>query len=372
MASYLQLELVGDGRARGTAYGRAARQDILANMATYEERLTRSGLAWRDARAMSRKYLTAIESFDPDLLSELEAIAVAARVEVEDLLVLNARTSLLYNLPDDCTSIALVSTGNDRCDVLGQNWDNMARLRPVLLRVTPPGGPTAMTLTEAGTLAKIGFNEAGIGVCVNGLGRPGTPADGSIPLFIFLRRLLSTRSLDVALDLILSHHRDAPHNFLVASRDEGAVDIETLYTEAEVLPAESHGVVHTNHVLGDRLRRIDPREPSRNSVLRFQRASDILRSSGPRERTPERVLAVLSDHANKPDSICRHRSDSQKGFETITKHAVIMALRTGEMRIADGPPCSAPTDTFRLGEALASGEGLAARSGERRTKGTSA
>ncbi|MCK5247814.1 hypothetical protein KAR02_12990 [Candidatus Bipolaricaulota bacterium] len=352
MATYLRLELDGDPGARGIAYGRAAKNDILANISTYKQRFARGGLAWGDARTASRTFLPAIEAFAPDLLTELEAIAMSAGVELDDLLVLNARTSLIYNLTDDCTSIALVPKKNDRCDVLGQNWDNMERLRPVLLRVTAPGQPILMTLTEAGTLAKIGFNEAGVGVCVNGLGRPGSSEVGSVPLFVFLRRLLGMRTLEAAQDLVLTHHRDAPHNFLIASQAEGAADIETLYAEAEILAMQSGGVLHTNHVLDARLRAIDSRTPSQNSLIRFRRAAELLSGGGAEDRSPERMLAILSDHADEPDSICRHRPTTKGGFQVITKHAVVMDLGTMEMRISDGPPCSSRMDTYTLSEPL--------------------
>lgn len=352
MASYLQLELDGDAGARGTAYGRAARDDIRANISTYKQRFSRGGLAWGDARKASRTFLPAIEAFAPDLLTELEAIVMSAGVELDDLLVLNARTSLIYNLTDDCTSIALVPKENDRCDVLGQNWDNMEQLRPVLLRVTTPGLPVLMTLTEAGTLAKIGFNEAGIGVCVNGLGCPGSSEAGSVPLFIFLRRLLGVRTLKAAQDLVLTNHRDAPHNFLIASQAEGAANVETLYAEAEILPMQSEGVLHTNHLLDARLRTIDPQAPSQNSLMRFRRAAELLSAGDAEDESPERMLAILSDHADEPDSICRHRPMTEEGFQAITKHAVVMDLRTKEMRISDGPPCNSTMDTYTLSEPL--------------------
>ena len=352
MASYLQLELDGDAGARGTAYGRAARDDILANISTYTQRFSMGGLTWGDARTASRTFLPAIEAFAPDLLEELEAIAMSTGIELVDLLVLNARTSLTYNLTDDCTSIALVPPRNDRCDVLGQNWDNMEQLRPVLLRVTAPGQPLLMTLTEAGTLAKIGFNDAGIGVCVNGLGCPGSSEAGSVPLFIFLRRLLGMRTLEAAQDLVLTHRGDAPHNFLIASQAEGAVDIETLYAEAEILAMQSDGALHTNHLLDARLRAIDPRTPSQNSLVRFRRAAELLSAGNAEDRSPERMLAILSDHADEPDSICRHRPTTKGGFQVITKHAVVMDLRTKEMQISDGPPCNSTMDTYTLSEPL--------------------
>jgi len=353
MASYLQLELNGDGRSRGTVYGRGARDQIIENIEIYRQRLERGGLAWGDARAKALRFLPSIQTFAPDLLVELEAMATGACVDLEDLLVLNARSSLVYNLPDDCTSVALVSPENDRCDVLGQTWDNMVNLKPVLLRVSAPGAPTAMTLTEAGTLAKIGFNEAGIGVCVNGLGRPGNPEEGSVPLFVFLRQLLTTRSLKEAQELVLTHHRDAPHNFLIASRDDGAVNIETLYSEAEILAAQSDAVFHTNHLLDTRLRESDTTELSTNSVRRLSRTAELLAKGRTEARTPERLMALLSDHADDADSICRHRSLTGDGFETITKHAVVMDFLAAEVRISDGPPCHSTVDTYAIADRLA-------------------
>ena len=349
MASYIQLELVGDPQSRGSAYGHHAREHIVENIATYKQRLSHGGLTWGDAQTRARGFLPAVKSFAPDLLIELEAMARTAEVDLDDLLVLNTRTSLIYNL-DDCTSVALVSPDNNRCEVLGQNWDNMARLKPVLLRVAEPGEPTILTLTEAGTLAKIGFNTAGIGVCVNGLGRPGNPEEMSVPIFVFLRRLLRMRSLEAAQELVLGCNRDAPHNFVIASREDGAACIETLYSQAEVLSAQCDAVFHTNHLIGKLLPKSDVSAASTNSVRRLRRAAELVGEGRAEPRTPERLLKLLSDHAGEPDSICRHRSMSNGGLQTITKHAVVMDLVAGEMQISDGPPCSSAIDVYPIAE----------------------
>ena len=75
-------------------------------------------------------------------------------------------------VPDwgECTAIAVPRSASvTGGTLLAQNWDWLGGQRGalVVLRVRQPGAPACITLTEAGMLAKIGFNVHGFGLCLN-------------------------------------------------------------------------------------------------------------------------------------------------------------------------------------------------------------
>src|SRR4029079_13548335 len=105
---------------------------------------------------------------------ELQGIADGAGVSVKELLAGNTRHQL--------------TSGRHECSVIGdghvlaQNWDWHPDLQEsTLLWIVRENGGWFASMTEAGMLAKIGMNDAGLGVCLNLLrcsedgGLEGTP-----------------------------------------------------------------------------------------------------------------------------------------------------------------------------------------------------
>ena len=95
-------------------------------------------------------------------------MAAGAGVPLKALLALNARTEVMAGVgPTECS---VVGAGG----LLAQNWDWHPESATVIQIVEHDQG-WFVTLTEAGILAKIGLNDAGLGVCLNLLR---TTADG--------------------------------------------------------------------------------------------------------------------------------------------------------------------------------------------------
>ena len=62
----------------------------------------------------------------------------------------------------------------------------------------------------------------------------------------------------------------------------------------------------------------------------------------------ERLKAILRDHENRPESICRHREDQPEELVLETLASVVMDVSDGTLEVADGPPCSNPYRAHRL------------------------
>ena len=115
---------------------------------------------------------------------ELQGSANGAGVDVRELLAVNARTELTSGR-HECS---VIGAG----DVLAQNWDWHPDLQEsTVLWIVRENGGWFATLTEAGMLAKIGMNDAGLGVCLNLL-RCSTDGglDGT-PIHLLMRRTLA-------------------------------------------------------------------------------------------------------------------------------------------------------------------------------------
>src|SRR3954469_23913148 len=171
---------------RGEAFGRALAGQVRHTVATY-----RRMFAETNAPVPAR-----IEV--PDRFrEEIVAIARGAGVEEQDLVAVNARTEILAGA-DECS---VIGAGG----LLAQNWDWHPDLSAstVIWIVEQPEGRWFATLTEAGLLAKIGLNDAGLGVCLNILR---SSADGGVtgtPIHVLLRQVLETcRTVDEAIDVL--------------------------------------------------------------------------------------------------------------------------------------------------------------------------
>lgn len=341
----------GGPHDRGESHGAQAAELIHDNVETYRRLLrARFGIEWAAARRHAARFVPWIQEFDAGLAEELRALAAGARADARDIVLLNARSSLtLTRSPDDCTAIAsLPAAAHAGATMLAQNWDNLRRLRAVVLQVATPGSSPLVTLTEAGTLAKIGLNGDGVGIAVNGLHGPAA-ARRAVPIFVTLRKALEAPTLGRAMEILTGTVKDAPHHYLVASGEGAAFSIEALADDHDILAPAGPFLVHTNHYVGPRLlARPTSRVRHPDSVVRLWRAQRLLAG----HRGPFGVAEareVLGDHFGAPGSICRHAGDGADDLAGETKCCVVMELAASRMHVSEGHPCKTPFETITVG-----------------------
>ena len=137
-------------RERGEAFGRAQAEPIAKTLGALRADVRRDGRHGPGRACRSRRQQQ----------EELEAIARGANVDAHALMAVNARTEILAGHgPTECS---VVGAGG----LLAQNWDWHPESATVIQIVEHDEG-WFVTLTEAGILAKIGLNDAGLGVCLN-------------------------------------------------------------------------------------------------------------------------------------------------------------------------------------------------------------
>jgi isopenicillin-N N-acyltransferase-like protein len=351
---YPHLRVTGPPHDRGRRYGELARDRVHRSLALYRHQFeTGAGWSWEQATAYASGFRPSIEAAFPAALEEIEGIADGAGVAADDILALNVRTEIMLpaiarRAAAECTALAVLPGGTaGGHPLIGQNWDwkpDCTRTA-VVLEAEPDDGPPFVTVVEAGLLAKAGFNGAGIGLATNALITDEDRGDPGVPYHVVLRAILAARTLPEALDAVIRHRRASSANYLVASRDGMAVDIEAAagdHSRVWLHWPEPHTLVHTNHLLAETGARDVGRWWAPDSPFRHRRATDLLAAHAG-EVHPAMVQALLRDHVNHPAGICAHPDPAAPEEErTQTVASLVLDLASMTLWLSDGPPCEHP------------------------------
>lgn len=363
------ITLTGDAQTRGREYGRQTAALVRHSIASYARLFAyRRGVDWEQIQRETQPYAAALADFAPDLLAEMQGIAAGADVSTEAIIALNARTELLASsdrsvdgphrgyvaamarnranaAPEhgECTVVAaLPAATRNGTTLLAQTWDwnGDQRAACVLLRIQAPGRPTLLTLTEAGIVAKIGLNSAGVGVCLNILRSHADGERPGIPIHVLLRAVLDTPSVTAAQELVSEVQAGASSCITLADAEGRAVSLEITPNGIGVLPPQDGLLAHTNHCVSpDTYAGACPLDPISGSVPRYDRAQALLSAQHGRIDVAA-LQAVLRDHEAAPLCICRHPDSEQAAPErTESVTGVVMDLNARVMHVAPGLPC---------------------------------
>lgn len=341
----------GDPRTRGVQYGEKAKPLIEKGIGFYRDAFQgASGVSWEKALAFSRTFLSRIGNYDESLLEELRGIARGAGRSLEEILILNLRTEILFGLgkpADGCTSFcALPEITREGRTILAQNWDYkpFAAETMLLLEIHPDRGPDILTVAEAGQMARMGLNSAGIGLCNNYIqcDADGRDMEKGIPTTLIRRRVFGRDTYPAALAEIIHTPRSFSGNYLLATAEgEGdAVDIEATPETAYFLLPRDGLVVHSNHIKGAGPGYVGSMRPGvENSLYRDRRVEKILRKQAGKIDPPG-AMEALKDHFGYPLSVCRHEEEEKQWHQQWrTNTSVIMDLTSRELWASVGPPC---------------------------------
>lgn len=376
------LTISGAPFARGQQYGQAAATLIRHSIASYARLFAyRRGLDWATIQAAALDYVPLLADAAAESLEEIRGIAAGAGCAFAEIVALNARTELMAGKraiaahPDYAAAmqrnraagvpqhadepVALVAAGGDHGEcttlaalpqataanetLLAQTWDwtGDQRAACVLLRIDAPGHPHVLTLTEAGIVAKIGLNAAGVGVSLNILS---SAADGKIPgmpVHILLRRLLETSSVAEAINEAQRVPNGASSCITVADAAGHAVSLECTPSTVGIVPPHDGLLVHTNHCMDDSTRPGESELPPFTSTWpRYERAGERL-ASMKGEISRDGLMAILRDHDGGVNAICRHPDTALHPCErTESVTGVVLDLAAATMYVAPDVPCA--------------------------------
>jgi isopenicillin-N N-acyltransferase-like protein len=300
-----------------------------------------AGLTDGDLPAHGRRVGEAIAAGWPDLVDELDGIAIGAGVPLDTLLAVNARTELLAGTTGAECSVVGMLDGRGGC-VVAQNWDWHPDLAPsrVLWHVQQPGGRWLVTLTEAGILAKVGVSSRGLCSALNLLTCSLDGGVGRAPIHVLLRVVLDRcDTLADALRLLLGAEVTASSCVTLGFAEGGEaalVAVELSPAGSRVLwPDDDGRLVHTNHFLAPLARGVDT-QPAQapSTLLRWRQL-----------RQAHDVEDALRSHFGAPESVCRHEREADPWPERrATLASLVMDPVRRTVHVADGPPCTAPLE----------------------------
>jgi isopenicillin-N N-acyltransferase-like protein len=277
-------------------------------------------------------------------------MAEGAEVAFDDLMVLNCWEEITDDaIYQRCTSVAVsAELAADGHVLVGHNedWLPEDEENVFLMHATPDDEPPFLAMTYGGLLPNIGFNAQGIAQCCDSV----YPDDvrGGVPRIFVSRAVLGAARLGEAIRSTLLPARAAGYNHLIADRSGELYNVEISARRFAILYGIKGYLAHTNNYHSRRMKQLeDETEDLVSSHLRVNRATRLLHNARPHNL--ETLKAILSDHANHPDSICRHlnpEDESPDQGKTIV--ALIMDLTDLEMHACWGNPCTTAFHTYHL------------------------
>ena len=346
---YREIVVTGPPREMGRQLGEAAR-DIVAGFAEIALARVNKTVPISRKRALSIAAQSAdfADKFSPALMEELRGMAEGSRVPLDELMLLQIRNQLRAEPDAGCTSISLLpAIAGHRDAIVAQNWDHDPALDPFTIVLTrqPTGKPALMNVTQAGLIGYIGFNDAGIGLCLNTL--PAPSREVGVPHYFIVREIYQATSLTGAVEAVRRAERAIPANIMLAT-PEGPADLEVTLDEVRVLSGEHGLVTHANHCLHPELQSVNDAFPELiESYPRQQRIDKLLRGTGGPIGL-QAVKAALADHNGYPRSICRHPNDDLQTGYWQTVFSVIIEPGRRRMHVSRGAPCHHPYETYIL------------------------
>nr|WP_240942054.1 C45 family peptidase [Planosporangium thailandense] len=336
---------------RGHDRGVRTASEIAAAWATYSRLFAVTAAAagvTLDVPALARATLAATRSWAPDLAEEMRGVADGAGVPLWTIAALNARTEILAvaDAPraGECSTVVLTGARTFG----GQTWDWHDELAGSWHVQSVRGDVLGFAgVTEYGMLAKIGLNEAGVGILFNILGHVDDGATG-VPVHLVVRRVLGTAaSLDDAVAILRQAPVSASTVMTVVTPDRSAC-VEVSPAGVAVIPPDDEGwLLHTNHFVDPVLARGDlrgRREPETYDRLR-------LLSARVRDRSGldgvDDLAALLTAHPDDGAEACCHPpAGGRIGTRWATLATIAVEPAARRLMVHSGGPCTATPSTW--------------------------
>ena len=345
------IELSGAPRERGRQYGEQAATQIKKGVEHYKVQLDLRGLKQDDLSSIIEMFKGKIEEFDPAFVEEMQGIAEGAGLDVASVVLLNARTEVLkiarrrqrgepvFVDPDGCTGVIIMppATAAGRL-IHAQNWDWKTECveTAVVLKIKRDDGPDILTFTEAGGLARAGFNSAGVSITGNYLESDRDYRSVGVPLAVIRRKVLEQDHVALSMRAAYATRKSASNNIMIAQANGIAIDFECVPDETfQVLP-ENNLLVHANHFQSPvALTKIKDcgvvNMP--DSLYRDQRVRQLLHPHVG-SLTTEKVKTVLFDDFESPWAVCRPPRNNFTNNQSATVAMIVMEPESGCMEIA--------------------------------------
>ncbi|MFW5905807.1 MAG: C45 family autoproteolytic acyltransferase/hydrolase, partial [archaeon] len=357
------LELTGSPHQRGVKHGEEFADEIATNLEIYLDVFEYKGTDEETVYGQAAKFIPLIEEENEEYFVEMQGVAEGSGLSLEDVTILNARYEVMYSafkqaadeidedVADACTAFSVrPEITADGHTYLGQNWDWMPGLETFVMDVRRDDKPNMVVMTEAGIVGgKIGVNEHGIGMTLNGLV---TEKDGENPFrkpyHVRFREVLDAERMDKAIAPLITKQRACSGNVIVAHAEGEILNLELAPEAVNYLYPEDHLLTHANHVedrssMNSEFEKLIP-----DTLCRAPRLRRLLAGhSG--EIDAEVAKEAFRDHFGKPNSICRHPDEAEPELDRLqTNGSYIMDLTDRRLLGTNGPPCEREYQEFSV------------------------
>jgi isopenicillin-N N-acyltransferase-like protein len=220
----------------------------------------------------------------------------------------------------------------------------------VVLRIRSDDGPDIMTFTEAGGLARSGFNSAGISITANYLESSRDYSQVGVPLALIRRKVLEQERLALAMHAVYVTAKSGSNNMMVSHRDGIAIDFECAPDETfQVLPDRGL-LVHANHwqspvALGKLVDTGINNTP--DSLYRDLRVRSLLEPQIG-DITVDSIKSALFDEFESPWSVCRPPRPNMSNNLSATVAMIVIAPARGHMEVALLPALNRTFTAYEL------------------------
>ena len=357
------IEISGRPHERGVSYGGAAAARIKRSVRLYADQMRGMGFSWDEVRGIVNDFVPAMERYAPHMIEEMRGIAAGADCAFEEVALVNCRTEVVQigerrakdrAAKDGCTGvIVLPQASTDGALIHAQNWDWKPECveTAIVLRIRRDDGPDLLTFTEAGGLARSGFNAAGLAITANYLESDRDFRELGIPLPLIRRRFLECAHLAEGIRIVATTPKSISNNMMLSTAEGFGIDFECAPDEAFALYPENGLLVHANHWIGavplTKLKETGI-DSVPDSYYRDYRVREALKPKIGRI-SPEDVKAALFDDFAAPYAVCRPpQHDGPSHSISATVAMVVMAPAAGQMQIAPMPAFNRSFTTYTL------------------------
>jgi len=362
-APFPLVEIAGGPYERGVAYGRATVERIRRSVRLYADQMRAMGFSPDEVRRIVGDFVPSMERYAPDLIEEMRGIAAGADCAFEEIALVNCRTEVVQigkrragarAAKDGCTGvIVLPEASADGALIHAQNWDWKPECvdTAIVLRVHREDGPDLLTFTEAGGLARSGFNAAGLAITANYLESDRDFGQLGIPLPLIRRRFLECRHLAEGIRIVATTPKSIANNMMLSTAEGFGIDFECAPDEAFALYPEDGLLVHANHwTSGVALSKLKDAgiDSVPDSFYRDYRVRAALERKAGRVAV-EDVKAALFDDFAAPYAVCRPpHKDGPSHSISATVAMIVMQPGLGRMQIAPMPALNRGFTTYVL------------------------
>jgi isopenicillin-N N-acyltransferase-like protein len=347
------VDVSGSYYDMGLELGRQCRRIAQSMLAQAKIDLSRKGIPWSQAITIGQDYLPSAKEFDSKYMELLRGYSVGSELRFEEIF-----TMLCRDERGLCTDVMVNGHATSDGSVLSahtEDWLSSDEKHVVLVHGRPRGDPSFLIMSIGGFELVGGLNAAGISFSGNSLSQNDMRI--GIPKMFLARRIAASRTIAQAITATVPADRGSSYNNNICHSSGEMYCVEASATDFSLLYSHDGFLVHTNHYLDPRMSRYEMLFQGRNgrhlgegsgSLVRYHRALRLVKKELGNINV-KYLAAILSDHVNRPNSICNHVDSSlPPGERYKTLYATIVDLTSLEMMVCFGNPCKGKFEKYSL------------------------